>query len=453
MQVPDAAGSLLRTGRDMARRRVNLVAVAVGGGVIVACLVGAAYVKKVTDARDRAPTGPGGVQPMAVSVAQIQPRSVSVDFNVRGFLRAFEAVTVHAEVDGRVVARHVDEGRAVRKGQSLLELDTTFRRLTVKQLTAQVQSACEQQRQAKAGLDTARAQVAEAEAAQQNAINEFQRIERLAKQGHAVPVEVDRIATRKRQCEARMRMANAALAAAVSKMDAADADLSLAKAHLEEADERLKRCAIASPIDGIVAMVGVEAGEYVRPAQPVCEVIRVDKFKLVVELSGQEAVLIRPKTKATVYADAMPDDAYEATVVRIGPRANPTSRKFPVELHVANRRDRLMAGMFCRCVLPAGRRDNVLMLPREAVVERYGAEYCYLAQRTGEHAMTARLARIETRNLPGRSGEVQIVAGLKPGVQVVTTAAEQLRDGQPIRPRDPEGLAVGVKQTPLDATP
>ena len=436
----------------MRHRRGNLIAVAISGVLIVTSLAGSAYVKKVTDARDQVTTAPIGIEPMAVRVVDVQPRSVPLEFEVRGFLRAFEEVTVHAEVDGQVVARHVDEGKPVRKGVKLLELDTTFRQLTVKQLTASVDGAREQQRQAKAGLDGARAQVSEAEAAQQNAINEVKRIERLQKGDHAVPVEVDRITTHKRQCDARMRMANAAMAGAISKKDAAEAALALAEAQLEEADERLKRCVITSPLDGVISMVGLEVGEFVRPTQPVCEVIRVDKFKLIVELNARDAVLVQPKTKATLHLDARPDDTYEAEVVRIGPRANPVSKKFPVELHVTNRGGRLMAGMFGRCVLPAGRRDGVLVLPREAVVERFGADYCYLAEAVRD-ALNAKLVRIETRSLPGRSGEVQVVAGLTTGHQVVITATEQLRDGQPILLEAPEGLAAGLQPPKTDSTP
>lgn len=443
----------------MGGRRGSLVATAVCGGVVFACLAGSLYIQSVTAVRDRIGPTAGGVQPLAVSAVEIRSTRVPLNFATRGFLQGFEEVTVHAEVDGQIIAKHVNEGQTVRKGRKLFDLDTTFRQLTVTQLTAASQVAREQQHQAKAGLDVARAQVAEAEAAQQNAINEFERIEKLRKKDSAMPVEVDRITTHKRRCDARMRIANAALVGAISKRDGADAALAMADAQLEEAKARLERCVVVSPIDGVVSMVALEAGEYVRPSQPVCEVIRLDKFKLIVELSGAEAVLVKLGATARIVPDARPDDAFEGTVVRVGPRANPMSKRFPVELHVANRENRLLAGMFCRCILPAGQRDDVLIVPREAVFERYGAEYCYVAEtlrdagsdRTGP--LSARLMRIETRDLPGRSGEVQVVEGLEPGLQVLTTAVEQLRDGRSIRLETPEGLAVGSKPNQTDATP
>jgi multidrug efflux pump subunit AcrA (membrane-fusion protein) len=430
----------------------NLLAVGIGGAVIVASLAGSAYVYNVTATRDTAAPVALGIQPVSVRVVEVQPKSIPISFNTRGFLRGFEEVTVHSEVDGQVARRCVDEGAVVRKDDRLVELDTTFRDLTVRQLTAAMKGAEDQQRQARAGLDVARAQVAEAEAAQQNALYEFERIERLRQGGNAVPTEVDRIATHKRQCEARMRMANAALAGASSKKDGADAALALAVAQLDEAKERQKRCVITSPIDGVVSMVAVDAGEFVRPTQPVCEVIRVDKFKLIVELDGSEAVLIQPGTKATVFPDARPDEAYEATVVRIGPSANPASKRFPVELHVANRRDHLMAGMFCRCLLPAGRRDGVLLVPRESVMERYGADYCYVAK-ADRDGLIARQVRVQTRHLPGRAGESQVVSGLEPGWQVITTGVEQLRDGQLIRLEQATNVAAGQEPPSGVTTP
>lgn len=437
----------------MANVRANVIAVAVVMVVVVSCIVGAIHVRSITARQDNSTDVELSVEPTSVRAIDIQPRTVPVRFEVRGFLRAFEEVTVHAEVDGRVLTRLVDEGTVVGKGQKLFELDTTFRDLTVKQLEAGVRQAGEVQKGAKAGLDAARGRVAEAEAGQENAVNEYERIKRLQKQGNAVPVEVDRIMTHKRRCDALMRQANAGLAASVSKRDAADAALSLTEAQLEEAREYRKRCVIVSPLDGVVSMVGIEAGEYARPTQPVCEVIRTDRFKLTVELSGRQAVRIKNATKGTIIPDALPDTSFEGTVFRVGPRANPMSKKFPVELHVSNTPERrLMAGMFCRCVVPAGQMENILALPREAVIEQYGADYCYLAE-PSDSGLTARMARIEIRDLPGAADQVEVVAGLEAGTRVLTTAVEQLRDGQSIRLERSIDLAAGAKQGRTDTTP
>ncbi|MBN1344944.1 MAG: efflux RND transporter periplasmic adaptor subunit [Phycisphaerae bacterium] len=436
----------------MNRKRHRLFTVTIACAFVLTGGVGAVYVNRMAAA-------PSGVtDPLApadhtrVRVVDVQAQSIPLSFTARGALEGFEEVTVHAEVDGQVLTKLIDVGHRVQKGQALFELDQTFRRLTVRQLTANVETAKELQRQAKAGLENARAQVAEAEAAQQNAINEYERIERLQRQGNSVPVEVDRIATNKRRCDAHMRMANAALAAAVSKTDASDAALDLAEAQLEEARERLERCAVTSPIDGVVSMVAIDAGEYVRPTQPVCEVIRDDKFKLTVELNAAEAVLIEPGSKAALHVDARPDQAYEAVVVRVGPRANPMSKKFPIELHVDNRRTQLMAGMFCLCELPAGRRDGIILLPREAVVERYGGHYCYVV-RSADDGLTAQSVRVRIRSVPGRSGEIQIVSGLALGARVIATGVEQLRDGEAIGLEEPAGLAAGVEKPRSDGTP
>ena len=85
-------------------------------------------------------------------------------------------------------------------------------------------------------------------------------------------------------------------------------------------------------------------------------------------------------------------------------------------------------------------------------MERFGTDYCYLAEGDDE-ALAAQLVRIETRDLASRSGDVQVVTGLKPGARVVTTAVEQLRDGQAIRLDGSQGLASRLKRPQTDTTP
>ncbi len=437
----------------MAMGRGNVIAVVAALGVILIAVVGSLLMNQASAPGEGSAGTTQLAQATTVRTVEMVEESVAISFESRGFVRGFEEVTVHAEVDGRVMRRPIDEGSQVRKGELLYQIDTTFLDLAVKQLEASLQAAKEQLLQAKAGFDSARAQVAEAEAAHQNAINEFKRIERLRRSDTAMPVEVDRITTAKRQAEARMRMANAALSAAESKQDAAKAACDLAEAQLEEARERLRRCEIVSPIDGVVSMVAIDAGEYVRPTQPVCEVIRVDKLKLTVEVSDREAVRLKVGTAAGVHVDALPEETFEGTVVRIGPRANPQSKRFPVELHVPNPDGRLLAGMFCRGVLPAGRLDDVMLIPRESVVEKFGGTFCYVVEPSEDGAYRVAVRRITTRNMPGRSARAQVVSGLKVGDRVVTTGAEQLRDGQSVCLAPEEELASRNRNPQIGATP
>ncbi len=436
----------------MGVRRNSVIAGVATAAIVGAMVAGMLFVRSLVARRDLVDATPVVTDAQPVHLIEASRVTVPLTFRARGGLRGFEEVTVHAEVDGQVLRRNVDEGHQVKKGDVLFELDETFRRLTVRQLTASAKAAEEQWRQAKANLDVARAQVAEAEAAQQNAAAEFERIQRLRKRDSAVPIEVDRITTNKRQCEARMRMANAALSAAMSKRDGAEAAKELAEAQLDEAVERQKKCKIVSPLDGVVSMVAIEAGEYVRPTQPVCQVIREDRFKLLVELAAHEAVLIRAGNAATVFPDARPEEAFEAEVLRVGPSANPRSKKFPVELVVPNPNGQLMAGMFCEALLPAGERQDVLLLPREAVLERYGGTYCFVV-RTEDAEWKAQMRRIRTKGLPGRARDVQVVEGLSPGEQVITTGVEQLRHGQVVRAAVPDGLIAEGERPTKKAAP
>ena len=151
---------------------------------------------------------------------------------VRGAVAAppNEDVKLAAQVPGRVVAMSVAEGDSVRAGQVVAEIETP--------------PLEDQQRQARAAL-------AQAKAALENARLNLARTERLFERGIAAGKEVE---------DARAQSA------------AAEAGLEQAEAALATADRQLARAHVRSPISGQVVKRFVGVGEQVdgtrRPAAP-----------------------------------------------------------------------------------------------------------------------------------------------------------------------------------------
>jgi RND family efflux transporter MFP subunit len=204
--------------------------------------------------------------------------------------------------------------------------------------------------------------------------------------------------------------------------------VSLAEAKLEEAKETLARCAITSPLAGRVDRMLVDEGEYVIAAQPVADVIQLDRLKLFVELSGRQLAALGDEVAAKVAADAAPKRVYTAALDHVAPRADPASRKFRLELHIENPDGNLLAGMFARCTLTGVRSREVMLVPAVAVVRRFGRDCCYVVVTDGEQP-TCRLRPIETRTLGDRLDVIEVVSGLVTGDQVVIDSAADLRDG------------------------
>ncbi|MCU0775646.1 MAG: biotin/lipoyl-binding protein, partial [Ideonella sp.] len=83
--------------------------------------------------------GPGG--PVAVEVAKAQAQPIADDVQAVGTLRARQAVMLRPEVPGRVQQIGFTEGRPVRRGQVLVQLDDALQRAQLQQAKAQASIA------------------------------------------------------------------------------------------------------------------------------------------------------------------------------------------------------------------------------------------------------------------------------------------------------------------------
>ena len=394
-------------------------------------LAAAYYAKSVADAR----SVPGSADPLEiaakVTVGEVAARELPVRLNLRGFLEGFAEVRVHAEVAGPIASREVADGDAVNPQGPLCRVDDTFHRIAVDQAEAGVRAAQADHDQAQAAIEAAAAHVEEVQARRKNARIEFDRVDRLYQDQHAAQIEFDRADTVLQQATAAARAAEAALRRAVQQRSASSAAVALAQAQLARAAETLSRCVIRSPLAGRVDRLLVEQGEYVVPGQPVADVIRLDRMKLFVELSGRELALLGDDVTARIVPDAGPETVYAATLHHVAPRSDPVSRKFRLEFHLDNPAGALRSGSFAECRLKANKSRRIVTLPASAVIHRHGRDYCHVAVNAGGR-LRARVRPIETRPIPDLLDRVEVTAGLTPGEQVVVGSQAELREGAAI---------------------
>lgn len=83
--------------------------------------------------------GPGG--PAPVEVARAETITIADDVLAVGSLKARQGVMVRPEVSGRIARLGFVDGRAVRQGQLLVQLDDTLQRAQLEQAKAQASIA------------------------------------------------------------------------------------------------------------------------------------------------------------------------------------------------------------------------------------------------------------------------------------------------------------------------
>jgi RND family efflux transporter MFP subunit len=260
---------------------------------------------------------------------------------------------------------------------------------------------------AAAAVSVARAGLESAEAALSNAAIEHERATNLFERG-AVPKQ-------------RLDGAETAHRSAAAGRDLARANLAQAEAALRRAREVQRDATLTSPIDGVVVERNFDAGSFVSPGgeKPVVAVADLRVMKLEAGVSELEAGRLRTGLAARVTAQAKPGQVFDGRLAAIAPEVDARNRHFKIEVRVTNPDGALLSGMYATAVIPVNRAAQALVVPAEAVATRDGRR------------VVLRIDGDTVTLTPVREGlsdgaQVQILEGLQAGDTVVADARRDI---------------------------
>ncbi len=242
-----------------------------------------------------------------------------------------EEITIGVETGGRVTRLLADEGDTVTAGQLLAELDNRDDRAAVASAEARLAAARAALLRVRNGSRPderreAGAAVAQADAVLRQAETDAARRVALAADGVIAREDADR-ATRDRDVanarvtELRSRLALVDEGPRAEDHAQGEADVALAIASLHEAEARLAKTEVRSPIDGIVLRRDVRIGESVSPDVPgtsLFTVADVSRLRVRVDVDETDVGLLVVGARVFVTASAYGDRRFTGHVVRIG---------------------------------------------------------------------------------------------------------------------------------------
>lgn len=319
--------------------------------------------------------------PPPVEVVRVLGQRVVERIQATGDLIPREEATVASEVPGLVTKLHVDEGDAVTRGAPLLEIDPERRRLE---------------------LDARRARVEEAEAGFADQQRQTERVRELSQKKIASDAQLD-------QGELALRLAK-------SRVNAARAELGLAERALRDAT-------VVSPFDGLVAKRHVSQGEYVAPGAPLVELVALDPIEISFHVTEIDSARVSVGATVDLRVATYPSESFQGKVISVSPGVDLRTRMLRVRAVVPNADGRLRPGFFARVDLGISERDNVPMIPEDAVLQR--ADGAVAFRLAGEDRVERRLLRTGAV----REGRVEVIEGLALGDRVVVRGQSGLVDG------------------------
>jgi len=400
LTVMHNAGAILSAGCCMNADLIREITIAAAGArvpraflwliaALVPALFALAAMSACTNVRAGEPGPSAGRPPVAVSVSPVTGSDVSETIDVVGSLSPKFAADIKSEVSGTVAAVYVTEWVPVRAGARLARLHTA---------------------ENDAALDAIKAGEAQARVAETRARREYERALQLKEYGLITPQAVD---------DAR------------SAMDAAVAMTAAAQGQVRAAEARLAKSFITAPMDGVVAMRGVNAGDRVENmggGGPMFRIVDNRLLDLTVSVPSVHLGAIRVGQPLEFTVDARPGRTFTGKVMFINPAVDEASRAAKVIAEVRNTDDALKGGLFARGRIVVSHRAGVLQVPRAALlnwdVAAATAEVFVIRDRTAEKRPVRTVGTGESAGTT-----VAIETGVAIGDHVVTRGGFALKAG------------------------
>jgi HlyD family secretion protein len=273
---------------------------------------------------------------------------LTVTVMATGTLKPTNQVDVGSELSGIIETMEVQYNDRVKVGQVLATLDASRYEAQVKQ--------------SKAALESAKAQVLNAEATEKEAQSKLDRLKEVWEtSGGKVPSKTD------------IDAAEAALQRARASVATAKAQVSQAQATLEENQTNMSKLVIRSPVNGIVLSREVETGQTVAASfqAPVLFTLAEDlsRMELYVDVDEADVGQVKEGQEATFTVYGYPDKTFIAriTQVRYGAKTISGVVTYETVLDVDNSDLLLRPGMTATAEIVINELEDVMLIDNAAL--------------------------------------------------------------------------------------
>jgi membrane fusion protein (multidrug efflux system) len=305
-------------------------------------------------------------QAINVQAITLKLESVKNDISYTGTFEPNKETKISADIQGKINSVLVDAGSAVRKGQTLVQLDNSLLKLQLQTIEIQIE-----------GLEV-----------------DVKR--------YTILVDAD----------------------AIQGVQLEKTELALKSAKVQKATlmEQIKKTTITAPFSGIVTSKLTEEGAFAAPGVPLLQITDISSLKFTVNVPEQELGQFETNQQYALTADAYPETVLSGKVIMTGSKAN-MGNSFPVQFSVNNTTDlKIKSGMFGNVELKNDGEEKLIIIPASAIVGTNIQPQVYLVK-NGK----AILQNITTSNR--FQNKVQVSSGLAEGDVIITNGFINLYNG------------------------
>ncbi len=201
---------------------------------------------------------------------------------------------------------------------------------------------------------------------------------------------------------------------ALNRLNTNTADLRLLEAQLAKTQ-------VIAPFDGVIGLRYISDGAYITPNSVIATLYNISPAKIEFAVPGRYSTQVRPGQKILFTIESDNQD-FQGEVYAIEPRIDPTTRTLKIRAIAENSKGLLLPGQFVKVGLILSSVSNAILVPTEAVIPDLNNHKVFIIE-----GGKAKEVKVETGMRTETN--LEITSGLKPGDSLITTGILQLRAG------------------------
>ncbi|MGH9837645.1 MAG: efflux RND transporter periplasmic adaptor subunit [Blastocatellia bacterium] len=380
----------------------------------------------------------GAAPPPTVTVTTVQSHELNRQIRLPGELQAWQDTALYAKVQGFVEEIRVDRGSVVKKGQLLARLRAPELDTQAREAEARVSAVQSQKVEALARVSSIRAQRLEAEARLAADEATWQRLKSASATPGVVAGNDVEIAQRSVEAgKARIQLwqeNEKAAQAQVKAIEEGERALREAVRGARNIEEYLR---ITAPFDGVITERNAHPGSLAMTSgSPMLRLQQVSRLRLVVSVPELEAASVKTGVKLRFTLPAFPGESFDGVLTRSSRSLDVRTRTMPVELDVANARNRLAPGMFPEVIWPATRPRPSLFVPPAAIATTTERSFVLRIRDGAVEWVDVKRGASMSHN---GADLVEVFGDLAPGDPIAARGTDELRAGTKVNVKQPQG--------------
>lgn len=359
-------------------------------------------------------------QKPTVEVATARPaggQTAATLLNASGYVTPRRRATVAAKITGQVVVLNAEEGLRVKAGDVLAALDDSDARRRAES--------------ARAERDATAAAVTDLKVNLANAERELKRAQQLQASGVESEQMLDRARTTVDSLRARIALTQEQVQAA--------------EARIRVTEQDVQNTVVRAPFDGLVVSKDAQVGEMVSPISAgggftrtgIATLVDMNSLEIEVDVNESYIARVKPGQPVTATLDAYPDWQMPARVRTVIPTADRQKATVKVRVSFVKLDPRILPDMGIKVAFleeerPAAKSAQQAaaqaLIPAAAVRKDEAGSVVFLVRDGRAERRAIRVGR-------QRGADIEVIAGLTAGDQVVLRGPEKLQDGQAVEIR------------------